>query len=294
MLSENIRALRNKKGLTQKELADLIHVTPQAVSRWESGDVEPSVTTMQDMAKIFGVSMDELVGTLKPEEETAAAVVEEKEELSEEELDIVAEKLAAMQKPVLAVCEQCNKPIYEGKDIVRKTRHHGRSSESYVICTDCDKKNKEQTKQRAIEYSKTCRRRSYIWSGIASAVALAIFIVCALKYSLDTKYLITGIVAGVLLFPFLSCLFLKNNFVGEMVETVASWGFVTLPGIIFEFSLDGIIWLLTVKLLLWILGIMLAAATTVLGAILGMVVSPFVYPFALHKSFTDPEATDTI
>ena len=214
---------------------------------------------------------------------------------TDEELEKIAEKFAANQKPVLAVCEQCHKPIYEGNDIVRKTRHHGRgSSESYTICANCDKENKERAKQQAIEYSKKCRRHGFIWGGIISAVVLAVFIVCALKYNLDTAYMVLGIVAGVLLFPFLSCLFLKNNFVGEMVETIASWGFVTLPGVIFEFSLDGIIWLLTVKLLLWILGIMLAAATTILGAVLGMVVSPFVYPFALQKSFVNPEATDMI
>ena len=139
-------------GITQKELADLVHVTPQAVSRWESGDVEPSVMTMQDMAKIFGVSIDELVGTPKQDEEIAVTKSEVNEEkLSSEELEKVAEKIIAKQKPVLAVCEQCNKPIFEGKDIVRKTRFHGRSSESYVICADCDRKNKEQARQRAIK-----------------------------------------------------------------------------------------------------------------------------------------------
>ena len=81
MLAENIRALRNKKGLTQKELADLVHVTPQAVSRWESGDVEPSVATMQDMAKIFGVSIDELVGVSESTKEAAVTTAEEKEKL---------------------------------------------------------------------------------------------------------------------------------------------------------------------------------------------------------------------
>lgn len=39
MQSQNIKMFRMQKGLTQKELADLLHVTAQAVSRWEKGDV---------------------------------------------------------------------------------------------------------------------------------------------------------------------------------------------------------------------------------------------------------------
>ena len=35
MLSNNIKSLRMQNGLTQKELADKLHITSQAVSRWE-------------------------------------------------------------------------------------------------------------------------------------------------------------------------------------------------------------------------------------------------------------------
>ena len=79
-----------------------------------------------------------------------------------------------------------------------------------------------------------------------------------------------------------------------MVATIAEWGFVQFPNLIFTLDLDGLIWFLTVKLLFWILGFLLAAAFLILGVLLGMLLSIFVYPFALAKNIRHPEATDVI
>ena len=62
MIGDNIRRLRAEKGMTQKEIADRLFVTAQAVSRWENGEVEPSLNTITELAKIFEVSVDELLG----------------------------------------------------------------------------------------------------------------------------------------------------------------------------------------------------------------------------------------
>ena len=87
----------------------------------------------------------------------------------------------------------------------------------------------------------------------------------------------------------ISCLILDNNVVGEVVGEIFSWGFVSLPGLIFELSLDGIIWLITVKLLFWILGFILAAICGLLAIVIGSVVALFVYPFALIKNIKNVE-----
>ena len=71
-----------------------------------------------------------------------------------------------------------------------------------------------------------------------------------------------------------------------MIETVVGWGFVRLPGLIFTLDLDGIIWLLTVKLLFWILGLILSIICFILAITLGYITSLFVYPFAIAKSFS--------
>lgn len=43
---ENLKKLRSEKGMTQKEVAEQFNVTAQAVSRWEKGEVEPSLQTI--------------------------------------------------------------------------------------------------------------------------------------------------------------------------------------------------------------------------------------------------------
>ena len=308
MLSENIKTLRTQKGMTQKGLADMLHVTAQAVSRWENGDVEPSVGTMKEMSTIFGVSIDDLISedfAAKQAEKSAmkqAAATEADEPECENDVDEredgaddakeTSTKKSSESGPVLAVCESCNRPIYVASEIVRSTNYYGRSAQKTVKCTQCVKKEATARYNSAVNYSKGQRTKSFIWGSVATIAALIVSIVVCTYNNLSSGYLIGSIVASVLLFPFVSCMMLKNNFVPDMVEGVYMFGFVKFPGLIFTLDLDGIIWLLTVKLLFWILGFTIAALFGVLAIALGLIVSPFVYPFALKKSFVRPEETE--
>ena len=66
-----IAKLRKKKGLTQKELADQLHITDRAVSKWERGVGCPDISLLDDLAKILGVSISSL---LNGEEEVESAI----------------------------------------------------------------------------------------------------------------------------------------------------------------------------------------------------------------------------
>ena len=55
--------LRKKMGLSQNELADRLHVTRQAVSRWETGETNPGVDTLKALSQLFGVSINTLLGS---------------------------------------------------------------------------------------------------------------------------------------------------------------------------------------------------------------------------------------
>ncbi len=61
-IHEQIAFLRKQKGLTQEELAKTLGVTNQAVSKWESGQCCPDIQLLPDIAKLFEVTVDVLLG----------------------------------------------------------------------------------------------------------------------------------------------------------------------------------------------------------------------------------------
>lgn len=68
MLPEKIYTLRKQRGLSQEQLAEKLHVSRQAISKWESGTAVPESEKLLALSAYFGVSVDYL---LKDGEETA-------------------------------------------------------------------------------------------------------------------------------------------------------------------------------------------------------------------------------
>ena len=56
-----IKELREKHGISQKELAEMLHVAPPSVSNWEHGKTKPTKAKVEILAKLFGVSTDYLL-----------------------------------------------------------------------------------------------------------------------------------------------------------------------------------------------------------------------------------------
>lgn len=61
LIDERIKELRNKIGLTQKELAKRIGVTRNTVNSWEMAISSPSCVCLAELSKVFGVSSDYLL-----------------------------------------------------------------------------------------------------------------------------------------------------------------------------------------------------------------------------------------
>lgn len=67
-LNETIGRLRRQTGMSQEKLAEEMGVSRQAISKWESGGAMPEIERLEDLARLFGVSMEQLMGLEGPPE----------------------------------------------------------------------------------------------------------------------------------------------------------------------------------------------------------------------------------
>ena len=257
----------------------MLHVTSQAVSRWENGEVEPSVDTISNLAKIFGVTTDEVIGG--PDKKPKPEVVTE-----------VKEKIIVEQaKPVLAICDKCKRPIYKSSEIVSQTQHFGHSTTKTYICTACDKKIKEQQHKEAVWYGESQRKKSFIFGTLIAAVVLIASLILMWKMSFKPLYIVEAVVMPILAFTFIGCLFLRNNFIEDLFISIASWS-IHFPGILFSFDIGGFIFLIVAKIAFWIIGWIISIAALIFALIVCLTLSLFVYPYAIVKNIRYPELTE--
>ncbi|MCH5161648.1 MAG: helix-turn-helix transcriptional regulator [Clostridiales bacterium] len=274
---EKIAALRKERGMTQAELGTELNVTFQAVSKWERGESLPDFATMSRLAKLFGVPLTyfeeggEIADSDAPEE-----VPQEKEP----------------QEKMIGVCTTCGMVVYDGQQ--------GRTSPSLVCRSCCEKerqaavaKIKEQEKQQAeakrhAEFAKQAsiaemrgkRNKGFIIGGIIAAVVLIISIVSAVT---DTE---PGLViGGGILFTVFTFTFVTQLVWGGVVRDVCLTGgaIVGMPGVIFTLDLDGMIFLIVVKILFAVLKMLIFIVTTLFFVVVALVISLFTFVPRLLK-----------
>ena len=60
-IGKRIAHFRKEKGLTQEDLAQHMGISPQAVSKWENDQTCPDISALPKLARLFGVTVDELL-----------------------------------------------------------------------------------------------------------------------------------------------------------------------------------------------------------------------------------------
>lgn len=83
MFNERLKLFRKRKGISQEELANRLHVARQTISKWESGTSVPDATMLVKISEQLDVSVSELLG----------AHIEDKEDT-----DTISEKLASINE----------------------------------------------------------------------------------------------------------------------------------------------------------------------------------------------------
>ena len=61
MINMNIKALRIQHQLTQEEIAERLNVSRQVIAKWEKGDSTPDIQYCMELAKLYNVTLDNLV-----------------------------------------------------------------------------------------------------------------------------------------------------------------------------------------------------------------------------------------
>lgn len=95
-IGTRIAQLRKAKDMTQMELADLMLVSFQAVSNWERGNTMPDIAKLADLARILGVSIEELLGS-EEQSKIVDKVVNKDPEIKLEEVVEIAPMLKPSQ-----------------------------------------------------------------------------------------------------------------------------------------------------------------------------------------------------
>lgn len=286
-LGQKLKELRSLKGLTQKELADKLHVSFQTVSKWENGENEPDIATLKELAVLFNCSVDYLIGSeqegLAPAQQNNQTVIVQHEQ---------------------HVCAKCGKDIPEdqlvSEDASRKERH-GRYTRTvsvgqtyyHVHCLEQVKKERREVEARVKSAkAKRAKKLSFGWGiaggVVAFAIALAIFLANMDKVNPGLGVLFSVLI-GYGIFAMLYCI-ISGSYIGEVFVWCAGLS-IRFPGLIFSWDIEGIIWVIAMKILFAILGFLVGVFALlfaiVFSAALGMVSFPFVLIHNINTNYGD-------
>ena len=288
-----IKSFRNLLGITQKELADELHVSFQTVSKWENDENEPDIATLKQLANLFDCSIDTLLGEeekpieKKPEQVTKTIIIHQKE---------------------LHVCARCHKDIPENQLVVvdntRKERI-SRSSYKTVITgqsyyhSQCLAELHDEQRKREEEFKKAKLKRTKILSfgwGIAGGIVAFIISLLVLLCVPECQKAVHPAISVLLsilisygIFAMIYCI-ITGSYIAGLFFWVLDHS-IKLPGLIFSWSIEGVAWVIGMKILFSIIGFLfglfLFAAAVFISASFAIISFPFILIHNIHNDYAD-------
>ena len=274
-----IAELRAANKMTQAQLGEQLNVTSQAVSKWEKGLSEPDIESIRKICEIFHISFDEFFGANKQEKE-------EEEEITQES------KPQETQGVILAYCDTCDKPLYNPKEY-QVTIENGVQHTTCIECIPKKAAAKQKQRDERLAAERRARqdnekgelRKGLLW-GILGGIGLAILTLIGGIVAEEPAWMIAvmtllgayGGYALVAQFIWVNsvwdvfCFFLKT---------------VKWPGVIFTLDLEGLFFLIFVKILFAVLGAIIGVLLFLLGFFVTWAYAMIIFPFALIKEIRD-------
>ena len=286
-----IAQLRAAHKMTQAQLGEQLNVTSQAVSKWENGLSEPDIESIRKICQIFNITFDEFFGAEPKQQDT--------EQTTEQ---APAETAAQTVAIVLAYCDTCDKPLYNPKEY-QVTIENG---VQHTTCLECIPKKEEEQKQKEQakiaaekerrderfamerkarqEVEKDELKKGLLW-GIAGGVGLAVIMLIWGLVAEEPMLAIVGSILGAYGgYAILTQLIWMNSVWNVFSFFLRSF---KLPAIIFALSLDGILFLIFVKIAGAILGAILSVIFFIVGFFVTWIYAMIIFPFALIKQIND-------
>lgn len=287
-IGQKIKKLRNEKNLTQKGLADQLYVSFQTISKWENDENEPDLATVRQLAKFFDCSLDYLLS----EEEETKEETNEKPQVVVKEIPVIKETVVVHQNE-MHVCAKCGHEIKEdelvSEDATKNVRY-GKYTKTVSVgqtyyhknCLEEVKKARALTAKRLrIAKAKKAKKMSFGWGIAGGLVAFGIALLSLLinaKNIHPALSVLYSVLIGYGIFAMLYCI-ISGSYIGKVFAWCAGIT-VRFPGLIFSWSLEGIAWLIGMKILFAILGFLFGVCALLFAicfsAILGFVSFPFV------------------
>lgn len=192
-----------------------------------------------------------------------------------------------MYMDVIGYCRECgiavtdeNMGVLEPKVLCARCYRaelDRQEAEARRIIEEENRKIQQEEATRSRMRSK--RNRSMIVGGIVALAVLIAMIIYGINDNSVGSKLLYGFICSYFAFTFTASMFF-DGVVRDIVEGISSKS-IHFPGLIFTLDLDGILWLISVKILFAILGFLAGILFFVFGIVLGVLVSGFTYPFSL-------------
>lgn len=276
-LGKKLSGYRKLAGLTQQQLGERLNLSAQAISKWENDLAEPDLSALRTLAELYKVSVDEL---LNLNDEVFENALEDEPHAPENEkvenasmlgfcktcgITVTEENLGTTEPVVM--CKKCLEAKINAERLEEERRIEAERNER-IAAENAKKATNYRTKQKLI--------RTFVLAGIVTAAFIALCI-----YAAGVVGIAVGLVGGYVVFAFISCLCL-DTIVNEVFFDWAAKSFQA-PGLIFTFDLDGILWLIGMKLLFWALGLLLGLICSLFGLLLGLILAPFNFIYVMVK-----------